>query len=198
VLAALSRRRSRVQVPSGPHETSRPGSSVGTSVRLKIGRSAVRPRPWPPRQRIPDQRNMPVRDFACPAAVGSFACRPSRGGQLCLPGISRWTAFGCRALAVAGSGYRAPTVAGFAGRALPVPCFADRALSVAGFAGRARPVAGFAGRALAVARRRFAFTGVAGPVPPTGLSRERRRGQRSRGWWTPARVHHRPLDDRFH
>src|ERR1700754_1430562 len=26
----------------------RPGSSVGTSVRLKIGRSAVRPRPWPP------------------------------------------------------------------------------------------------------------------------------------------------------
>ena len=25
----------------------RPGSSVGTSVRLKIGRSAVRPRPWP-------------------------------------------------------------------------------------------------------------------------------------------------------
>ena len=25
-----------------------PGSSVGTSVRLKIGRSAVRPRPWPP------------------------------------------------------------------------------------------------------------------------------------------------------
>jgi hypothetical protein len=168
VLAALSRRRSRVQVPSGPHETSRPGSSVGTSVRLKIGRSAVRPRPWPPRQRIPDQRNMPVRDFACPAAVGSFACRPSRGGQLCLPGISRWTAFGCRALAVAG------------------------------FAGRALSVAGFAGRALAVARRRFAFTWVAGPAPPTGLSRERRRGQRSRGWWTPARVHHRPLDDRFH
>ena len=28
--------------------TARPGSSVGTSVRLKIGRSAVRPRPWPP------------------------------------------------------------------------------------------------------------------------------------------------------
>ena len=26
----------------------RPGSSVGTSVRLKSGRSAVRPRPWPP------------------------------------------------------------------------------------------------------------------------------------------------------
>lgn len=28
----------------------RPGSSVGTSVRLKIGRSAVRPRPWPPHE----------------------------------------------------------------------------------------------------------------------------------------------------
>ena len=27
---------------------SRPGSSVGTSVRLKSGRSPVRPRPWPP------------------------------------------------------------------------------------------------------------------------------------------------------
>jgi hypothetical protein len=48
VLAALSRRRSRVQVPSGPQKVTRPGSSVGTSVRLKIGRSAVRPRPWPP------------------------------------------------------------------------------------------------------------------------------------------------------
>ena len=47
MLAALSRRRSRVQVPSGPQHP-RPGSSVGTSVRLKIGRSAVRPRPWPP------------------------------------------------------------------------------------------------------------------------------------------------------
>jgi hypothetical protein len=54
VLAALSRRRSRVQVPSGPpsplvkQAPPWPGSSVGTSVRLKIGRSAVRPRPWPP------------------------------------------------------------------------------------------------------------------------------------------------------
>ena len=27
-----------------------PGSSVGTSVRLKIGRSTVRSRPWPPRK----------------------------------------------------------------------------------------------------------------------------------------------------
>ena len=35
------------QVVAGP----RPGSSVGTSVRLKIGRSAVRPRPWPPQTR---------------------------------------------------------------------------------------------------------------------------------------------------
>ena len=79
VLAALSRRRSRVQVPSGPpapnaarhhvrrfacrplhspdasagsmSRAARPGSSVGTSVRLKIGRSAVRPRPWPPSPR---------------------------------------------------------------------------------------------------------------------------------------------------
>ena len=58
VLAALSRRRSRVQIPSGPlDDPSRPvspavrpgpGSSVGTSARLKSGRSAVRPRPWPP------------------------------------------------------------------------------------------------------------------------------------------------------
>jgi hypothetical protein len=47
VLAALSRRRSRVQVPSGPQGPSRAGSSVGTSVRLKSGRSAVRPRPCP-------------------------------------------------------------------------------------------------------------------------------------------------------
>jgi hypothetical protein len=31
----------------GRNITSRPGSSVGTSVRLKSGRSAVRPRPWP-------------------------------------------------------------------------------------------------------------------------------------------------------
>ena len=31
----------------------RPGSSVGTSVRLKIGRSAVRPRPWPPTDDLP-------------------------------------------------------------------------------------------------------------------------------------------------
>ncbi len=31
-----------------PRAAFRPGSSVGTSVRLKIGRSAVRPRPWPP------------------------------------------------------------------------------------------------------------------------------------------------------
>ena len=30
------------------HGAAGPGSSVGTSVRLKIGRSAVRPRPWPP------------------------------------------------------------------------------------------------------------------------------------------------------
>src|SRR5690606_37953100 len=33
-----------------------PGSSVGTSVRLKIGRSAVRPRPWPQR-RAADRRS---------------------------------------------------------------------------------------------------------------------------------------------
>ncbi len=33
-----------------------PGSSVGTSVRLKIGRSAVRPRPWPPLRRCTRSR----------------------------------------------------------------------------------------------------------------------------------------------
>jgi hypothetical protein len=32
----------------GAQHRSRPGSSVGTSDRLKSGRSAVRPRPWPP------------------------------------------------------------------------------------------------------------------------------------------------------
>ena len=36
---------------SGASRVPRPGSSVGTSVRLKIGRSAVRPRPWPPQTR---------------------------------------------------------------------------------------------------------------------------------------------------
>ena len=48
--AALSRRRSRVQVPSGSPDVIvllRPGSSVGMSVRLKSGRSPVRSRPWP-------------------------------------------------------------------------------------------------------------------------------------------------------
>ena len=36
------------QIGDSLEETAaRPGSSVGTSVRLKIGRSAVRPRPWP-------------------------------------------------------------------------------------------------------------------------------------------------------
>jgi hypothetical protein len=57
VLATLSRWRSRVQIPSGPLSSApgvsrveepwpaRSGSSVGTSVRLKSGRSAVRPRP---------------------------------------------------------------------------------------------------------------------------------------------------------
>src|SRR6476646_5327066 len=36
------------QVGTAANALPRPGSSVGTSVRLKIGRSAVRPRPWPP------------------------------------------------------------------------------------------------------------------------------------------------------
>ncbi len=45
VLATLSRWRPRVQIPSGPL---RLGSSVGTSDRLKSGRSPVRPRPQPP------------------------------------------------------------------------------------------------------------------------------------------------------
>ena len=38
------------QVRGSIDPATRPGSSVGTSVRLKIGRSAVRPRPWPPPQ----------------------------------------------------------------------------------------------------------------------------------------------------
>ncbi len=53
VLATLSRWRSRVQIPSGPQGSpvsftgvpARSGSSVGMSVRLKSGRSAVRPCP---------------------------------------------------------------------------------------------------------------------------------------------------------
>jgi hypothetical protein len=73
VHAALSRRRSRVRIPSGPQhvravarpmsgkthewqgprsgkapEVARPGSSVGMSARLKSGRSTVRSCPWPP------------------------------------------------------------------------------------------------------------------------------------------------------
>jgi hypothetical protein len=35
------------RIRAGDGADTRPGSSVGTSVRLKIGRSAVRPRPWP-------------------------------------------------------------------------------------------------------------------------------------------------------
>ena len=53
VLATLSRWRSRVQIPSGPQGSpvsftgvpARSGSSAGMSVRLKSGRSAVRPCP---------------------------------------------------------------------------------------------------------------------------------------------------------
>ncbi len=56
----------------------RPGSSVGTSVRLKIGRSAVRPRPWPPQ--IPtSSAGQPLRDE--PRASGSrrASCRRHTG-----------------------------------------------------------------------------------------------------------------------
>ena len=97
VLAALSRRRSRVQVPSGPRVTSAqtwPGSSVGTSVRLKIGRSAVRPRPWPHPMTCrgaghlafpgaPARRGRPVR--SCPdqrRAHSLSTIPPDRGGVL--------------------------------------------------------------------------------------------------------------------
>jgi hypothetical protein len=47
VHAALSRRRSRVQIPSGPLHPTGAGSSAGTSIRLKSGGSAVRSRPCP-------------------------------------------------------------------------------------------------------------------------------------------------------
>ena len=57
MLATLSRWRPRVQIPSGPL---RLGSSVGTSVRLKSGRSPVRPRPQPP---PPYQGKHPRRDL---------------------------------------------------------------------------------------------------------------------------------------
>jgi hypothetical protein len=86
VLAALSRRRSRVQVPSGPQVSSRPGSSVGTSVRLKIGRSAVRPRPWPPGLSPGSEHRPPAETHG-----GRFAIRtPSHGfadavADLCSP-----------------------------------------------------------------------------------------------------------------
>jgi hypothetical protein len=49
----------------GAQHRARPGSSVGTSDRLKSGRSAVRPRPWPPR-------------VASAARLTSFRLRPSR------------------------------------------------------------------------------------------------------------------------
>ena len=43
----------------------RPGSSVGTSVRLKIGRSAVRPRPWPPTSSV---EHGPRRHLSAPSS----------------------------------------------------------------------------------------------------------------------------------
>ncbi len=49
----------------------RPGSSVGTSVRLKSGRSPVRPRPWP--QRTSSNERAP------PSRVGPFVVRAGRG-----------------------------------------------------------------------------------------------------------------------
>jgi hypothetical protein len=52
----------RVASTFGWSRRSRPGSSVGTSVRLKSGRSPVRPRPWP--LSTPDLRKRsPVRGF---------------------------------------------------------------------------------------------------------------------------------------
>ena len=87
MLAALSRRRSRVQVPSGPHTSARPGSSVGTSVRLKIGRSAVRPRPWPPSLSPGLEHRPPAETHG-----GRFAVR---GFQLSR-GVQRDLAYGSR------------------------------------------------------------------------------------------------------
>ncbi len=81
MLAALSRRRSRVQVPSGPLSFPRPGSSVGTSVRLKIGRSTVRPRPWPlgPRRAKQTTTSGNARSsFLCPV-LHDVRRRSSRG-----------------------------------------------------------------------------------------------------------------------
>jgi hypothetical protein len=48
----------------------RPGSSVGTSVRLKSGRSPVRSRPWPPRCWIDKHDESPFRS----AGRGFFVC----------------------------------------------------------------------------------------------------------------------------
>jgi len=63
----------------------RPGSSVGTSVRLKSERSPVRSRPWPPRR--PRQRRPlstathPSRPPHTPRAVSDSSARSSRAAQ---------------------------------------------------------------------------------------------------------------------
>jgi hypothetical protein len=90
VHAALSRRRSRVRIPSGPQHAraravARPGSSVGMSARLKSGRSTVRSCPWPPSDppRRPSRRLKELRaisakiraDLLHSGLVGTWALR---------------------------------------------------------------------------------------------------------------------------
>ena len=58
---------------SGMVSAARAGSSVGTSVRLKSGRSAVRPRPCPPSEAA-GQSESPTCGFLHPCWLGSGHC----------------------------------------------------------------------------------------------------------------------------
>lgn len=62
----------------------RPGSSVGTSVRLKIGRSAVRPRPWPPSLSPGFEHRPPAETHGGRFAIRTVSPRPAtlRPGRL--------------------------------------------------------------------------------------------------------------------
>jgi hypothetical protein len=85
--------------PVSPRHRSRPGSSVGTSDRLKSGRSAVRPRPWPPSRGVACSASLrsapPLRDGGVssggqtprPPPRRGFAPRTPRGWARCVPGL---------------------------------------------------------------------------------------------------------------
>ena len=82
----------------------RPGSSVGTSVRLKIGRSAVRPRPWPPRADEPRTARDP-----------GYCSGPPAFPQVSDPAKASRTSFGPSALTVGAGGAVEPSASDGAG-----------------------------------------------------------------------------------